>query len=112
MQLRLGSNIVAVFSGTVTYAGFNGSGGYTITITKENLTASYCHVSPLLLVFVGQYVEQGYIIAHVGPKNVYGISDNPYHDSDGNPTNGATTGSHLHFSLRENDKSVNPLNYF
>ena len=37
---------------------------------------------------------------------------NQYHDSEGKPTNGATTGPHLHLGIRINEKYVNPLNYF
>lgn len=106
------SNIVAIFSGTVTYIGFSGAGGYTVTIKNNNYTVSYCHVSPIFLVYVGQYVNKGDIIATVGPKNVYGVPNNPYKDSKGNPTNGATTGPHLHFSIRKDGQAVNPLNYF
>jgi len=47
---------LAVFSGTVTYTGFSGAGGFTVTVKHENFTASYCHVSPLFLVSVGEYV--------------------------------------------------------
>lgn len=30
----------------------------------------------------------------------------------GNPTNGATTGPHLHITLKENNEIIDPLNYF
>ena len=32
-------------------------------------------------------VKKGEIIGKVGPKNVYGVTNNPYKDSNGNPTN-------------------------
>ena len=32
-------------------------------------------------------------------------------DKDGNPTNGSTTGCHLHFSIKVNDTAQNPLDY-
>ena len=51
-----GANIFAIFSGTVTYVGFSGAGGYTVTVKHENFTVSYCHVSPIFLVTVGEYV--------------------------------------------------------
>ena len=37
---------------------------------------------------------------------------NQYYDENGNPTNGATTGPHLHLGIRINEKYVNPLDYF
>ena len=43
---------------------------------------------------------------------VYGINNNPYKDENGNPTNGVTTGCHLHFAKKENDKNVNSLDYY
>ncbi len=106
-----GSNIYAVFSGEVTYIGFKGANGYTIQISNGEYLATYSHLSPYFIVYVGQYVSQGNLIATVGPKNVYDVPNNPYKDSSGNPTNGATTGPHLHFSLKINNQSVNPLNY-
>lgn len=85
--------------------------GYTLKIENGNFTYTYSHISPNFLVFVGQNISQGQIIAKVGPKNVYGIPNNPYKDSNGNPTNGATTGPHLHFSIKKDGKAVNPLDY-
>jgi len=31
---------------------------------------------------------------------------------NGNPTNGATTGCHLHLTIKKDGKAVNPLTYF
>lgn len=100
-----GSNIVAVCSGSVTFLGFSGAGGYTITIKNETFSASYCHVSPDFLVSVGQKIRKGQVIGKVGPKNVYGVPNNPYRDKSGNPTNGATTGPHLHLTLRKSRRA-------
>jgi len=99
-------------SGIVVTAGFRGSGGCTVTIQNENTCTIYCHVSPNFLVSVGMYVEKGQLIAQVGPKNVYGFPDNIYKDTNGNPTNGATTGPHLHFAICIDSEYQNPLNYF
>ena len=73
---------------------------------------TYCHVSPDFIVSVGDKVEKGQYIANVGPKNVYGVKNNPYKDKDGNPTNGATTGCHLHLGVRINNNYINPLSLF
>ena len=106
-----GANIYYIFSGEVTYIGFKGPNGYTIQISNGEYLATYSHISPYFLVYLGQQVKQGDIIASVGPKNVYDVPNNPYKDSSGNPTNGATTGPHLHFSLKINNQSVNPIDY-
>lgn len=99
-------------SGTVITAKFSGSGGCTITIQNGNLFTSYCHVSPNFIVSPGVYVEKGQLISQVGPKNIYGFSENKYKDSNGNPTNGATTGPHLHLSVKNNSEYLNPLDFF
>ena len=111
-----GSPYIAVTDGTITYVGFLGGGGYTITLTDSNtengeIKYSYCHSDPNFIVFEGQDVLKGQVIGYVGPKNVYGVKGNQYFDSNGNPTNGATTGPHLHFGMRINGEYVNPLNY-
>lgn len=106
-----GSGIIAVMSGTVVFTGFYGSGGCTIMVQSDNYLIVYSHVSPNYLVSVGQSVIKGQLIATVGPKNVYGIINNKYKDSNGNPTNGATTGPHLHLTIKKDGIAVNPLNY-
>lgn len=106
-----GTEIVSMLSGIVSYTGFSGGGGFTVTINSGEFVISYCHVSPDFLVFKGQSIEKGQLIATVGPKNVYNVPNNPYKDSSGNPTNGATTGAHLHLTLKKDGIAVNPLDY-
>ena len=107
-----GTKLVAITSGEITFASFLGGGGYTITLTSGNLKFTYCHVSPNYIVRVGDFVTQGQIIGYVGPKNVYGVKGNQYFDENGNPTNGATTGPHLHFGVRIDGNYINPLSLF
>lgn len=107
-----GANLVAVSDAQVTYTGFNGSGGFTIILSKDNYTFYYSHVSPNFIVKVNDFVYKGDVIGYVGPKNVYNIPNNPYYDSQGNPTNGATTGPHLHFAIKIDGQTVNPLDFY
>lgn len=37
---------------------------------------------------------------------------NNYKDENGNPTNGATTGPHLHLGIRINEEYVDPLSFY
>ena len=107
-----GTTLIATCDGEITFIGFLGGGGYTITITNaDGLKISYCHVSPNYIVSVGQIVEQGEIIGNVGPKYVYGVVGTTSKDASGNPTNGATTGCHLHIGFREDSEYVNPMDY-
>lgn len=109
-----GTSILAVQSGTVTFASWGAGGGYTIVVQNDDLglSFSYCHVSPIFIVNRGDFVSAGSIISTVGPKNVFGINNNPYKDANGLPTNGATTGSHLHLTIKKDGQAVNPLDYF
>ena len=94
-----GTKLIAVFDGKITFCQFLGAGGYTITLSFSNFKFSYCHVDPNFIVSVGDFVKKGQIIGYVGPKNVYNVPGNRYYDSNGNPTNGATTGPHLHIRV-------------
>ena len=107
-----GSYFIAVTDGVITYEGFLGGGGYTITLTHENLKITYCHCNPIFFKQVGDYVKRGEVLGKVGPKNVYGIPGNQYFDEDGNPTNGATTGPHCHLGMRLDGEYINPLTYY
>lgn len=103
---------IAIADGIITFAQFLGAGGYTITLSFGNYKVSYCHCSPIFIVKVGDTIKQGQIIGHVGPKYVYGVPGNQYQDSSGKPTNGATTGTHLHLGVRINNDYTNPLVLF
>lgn len=98
-------------SGEITFTGFFGGGGYTITLSSGDFKISFCHVSPNYIVSEGDFVLQGQVIGHVGPKYVDYIPGNTYTDSSGRPTNGATTGPHLHLGFRLDNNYVNPLDY-
>lgn len=97
--------------GEVTALGWGGAGGYTITVQSFDgkYKFSYCHSSPEFIVTIGQKVKKGEIIGKVGPVNVYGVTNNPYKDKEGKPTNGATTGCHCHFTIRKDGELINPL---
>lgn len=107
-----GTTLIAVIEGQITYVGFLGGGGYTITLSKENMKITYCHVSPNFIVQVGQEIQKGQIIGKVGPKYVYGVKGNTYQDATGKPTNGATTGCHLHLGIRIEEKYIDPLQFY
>ena len=112
LELQLGSNIFAVLSGTVVLAEFYGAGGCTIIVDSGIYKIMYCHISPNFLVHTGDIVNKGDLIANVGPKNVYGFSENYFRDSNGEPTNGSTTGPHLHLNIKKNGTSLDPLLFF
>ncbi len=47
-----GTKLYASCDGKITFADFLGGGGYTITLSKDNMKITYCHVSPKFLVSV------------------------------------------------------------
>lgn len=110
-----GTTLYAIADSQVIFASWGAGGGYTITLQLTdypNIKVSYCHVSPIMYVKKDDIIYKGTAIGTVGPKNVYGINNNPYKDDNGNPTNGATTGCHLHFAIKDNNVNVDPLGYY
>ena len=104
-----GTNLVSISNGSILFTGWNGAAGYCVIIQHSDFQAHYFHVDPNFLVSSGEIIKKGQVIAKVGPLNVYGISNNPYKDSKGNPTNGATTGPHLHFTIKKEGQYIDPL---
>ena len=110
-----GTLLYAIANSKVIFASWGAGGGYTITLQLNdypNLKVSYCHVSPIMYVKKDDIILKGTAIGTVGPKNVYSINNNPYKDANGNPTNGATTGCHLHFAIKDNNANVDPMRYY
>lgn len=51
-----GTPILAVCSGKVTFASWGAGGGYTIVVENDNISVSYCHVSPNFKVSKGDLI--------------------------------------------------------
>ncbi|HWM34064.1 MAG TPA: peptidoglycan DD-metalloendopeptidase family protein [Pseudolysinimonas sp.] len=87
-----GAPIRAAHSGTVTYAGWNGTLGNYVQINHgDGSSSGYGHiVSGGILVRYGQHVNAGQQIARVG-------------------STGASTGCHVHFIIRVNGQLTNPV---
>lgn len=74
-----GFSFVAVTDGIITFVGFLGGGGYTITLTDSHaengeVKFTYCHCDPNFMVNLGEQVVKGQIIGKVGPKYVDGVA--------------------------------------
>ncbi|MCX7841703.1 MAG: peptidoglycan DD-metalloendopeptidase family protein [Clostridia bacterium] len=87
-----GASIIAANKGTVMLSGWQSGYGYTVIVDHGGgISTLYAHCSRLVAA-VGQNVEAGEVIAKVG-------------------STGLSTGSHLHFEVRNNGTPVNPLDY-
>jgi murein DD-endopeptidase MepM/ murein hydrolase activator NlpD len=91
----VGTHVYAADNGTVTVSQ-SGLGGYGQVIFIDHgggsMVTVYAHLSRRL-VRVGDVVEKGQIIGHVG-------------------STGRSTGPHLHFEVRINGDPVNPLQFY
>lgn len=86
-------NVYAVLDGTVLTSGWDsGGGGNYIKIKhSDSFVTSYLHLSEIYYK-AGEAVKAGFIIAKSG-------------------NTGNSTGAHLHFSVAENGKYINPIRF-
>lgn len=88
----MGSDVVAVAAGVVTYSGPRYGYGNMVEINHGNgFVTRYAHAEDLL-VAVGEVIKKGQVIALMG-------------------SSGRSTGPHVHFEVLQNGKVVNPLKY-
>ena len=85
--------------------------GYSIIIEKNNLQIIYGHVSPNFIISNNSFISEKEKIGTVGPKYVDSKENTKYFDNTNKKTNGATTGCHLHITIKKDGKAVNPLDY-
>ena len=89
---KLGSDVVSVAAGVVTYAGKRSGYGNLVEINHGNgYSTRYGHNSKIL-VNVGQTVKKGQVIGKMG-------------------STGRSTGPHVHFEVLINGHAVNPKKY-
>lgn len=90
LRMPIGTPVYAPSDGVVTYASFMRGGGYTVIIKHMGAYSTvYMHLSKMH-VKKGQRVHLGQQIAKSG-------------------NTGRSTGPHLHYEIRINDRSVDPL---
>lgn len=89
-----GQPVYAAREGTVSYAGWLGTGGNFIRLNHgDGVTTGYMHLqSGSMYVNFGERVQTGQLIARVG-------------------TTGGSTGCHLHFETRRNWDPVDPYSF-
>lgn len=87
-----GDTVVAPANGTVIAAGYKGGYGNMVEIDHGNgLTTRYGHLSKIEA-SIGDVVTRGQVLAYVG-------------------STGRSTGPHLHYELRLNDRPINPRHF-
>ena len=92
IRAERGTPVVVAANGTVVFAGTQSGYGQMVEVSHgDGLTTRYAHLSKLEVV-VGQEIARGQLVGLVG-------------------STGRSTGPHLHYEVRINGESVNPLAY-
>lgn len=88
-----GTRLVSVIDGKVTMATMNGMCGGTLKVQgADGISTLYCHLNAIN-VSVGDEVKAGQYVADLG-------------------TTGFSTGDHLHFNIKVNGVSVDPVEFY
>jgi len=91
-RARQGEQVMATADGEVSFAGRAGGYGNMVEITHANgLVSRYAHLSAIA-VREGEKLNAGHVIGRVG-------------------STGRSTGPHLHYELKLNDKPINPRRF-
>jgi murein DD-endopeptidase MepM/ murein hydrolase activator NlpD len=90
-----GTNIYSTINGKVDKIEYSNYGYGNVLIIKNSFgfETLYAHLSQKIFVRKNQYIKKGQLIATTG-------------------SSGSTTGPHLHYEIRQNDKLKDPLIYF
>ena len=92
LRASTGTSVYAADGGEVVYAGWLSSYGYLVKIKHDNGDQTYYAHLSRISVSVGSRVYKGQLIAKSGAT-------------------GNVTGAHLHFEIRKNGSTVNPVSY-
>ena len=92
LRASTGTSVYAADGGEVVYAGWLSSYGYLVRIKHDNGDQTYYAHLSRINVSVGSRVYKGQLIAKSGAT-------------------GNVTGAHLHFEIRKNGSTVNPVSY-
>lgn len=92
IALPYGNNVLASDGGVVSYSGWMNGYGNLVIIDHENGYETYYGHNSSLSVSKGERVYQGQVIAKVG-------------------STGRSSGNHIHFEVRKNGSTKNPLAY-
>ncbi|MCK4538502.1 MAG: M23 family metallopeptidase [Candidatus Krumholzibacteria bacterium] len=92
IDTEMGEAVLSVADGVIIFSGKQGGYGNVIIVEhSEEFCTVYAHLA-LMVVTKGDVVHRGELIGNVG-------------------VTGNSTGSHLHFEVRINGKTVDPLDY-
>ncbi len=93
----LGTEVVAIYSGEITFVGAHDILGNMVEIRLDSgYTARYCNLAPISGLRVGERVSQGQVIGTVGNSAILENGEEP----------------HLHFEVFHYDKRIDPQSLY